>query len=155
MLAPASLRVRRVLHIVMELADGYRPVTVLFPPGREQVGDRLSAPVTLLRLAHPLGRVLTAKSEQRITYPPAPLSEAAEREARLDGGRNPPPPPNCKQRCQQLRAPVRHLDTDVGRERSRLRVLGARIEIHRNEAARQVFREGEAIAGQDHKGRCI
>jgi hypothetical protein len=88
--APASLRVRRPLHIVMELADGYRPVTVLLPPGREQVSDRLSAPVTLLRLAHPLGRVLTAKSEQRITYPPAPLSEAAEREAGLDVGRDPP-----------------------------------------------------------------
>src|ERR1700730_8466516 len=101
MLAPPSVRVRRLLHIVMELADGYRPVTVLLPPGREQVGDRLSAPVTLLRLAHPLGRTLTAKTGQRIPYPPAPLSEAAEREAGLDVGRDPPPPPNCKQRCQQ------------------------------------------------------
>jgi len=77
----APLRVSHLLHIVMEVANRDWQVAVLLPPGGEQVGDGLPAVITLLRLADSLGRVLTAKREQRIAYPPAPLREAAERAA--------------------------------------------------------------------------
>ena len=50
-LTTAPLRVQRLLHIVVELADRDRLVMMLVPPDREQVGDGLSAPVPLLRLA--------------------------------------------------------------------------------------------------------
>src|SRR5438105_1784417 len=85
-LATAALWVRGLLHVVMELAQGDRLVAVPFPPDCEQVGDRLPAPIALLRLAHPLGRVVTAKGQQRIADPTAPLREAAERKACINIG---------------------------------------------------------------------
>jgi hypothetical protein len=38
-----------------------RLVVVLCPPDRKQVGYRLPTPVALLRLAHPLGWVITTE----------------------------------------------------------------------------------------------
>ena len=82
-LTTATLRVQRLLHIVVELADGDRLVMVLVPPDREQVGDGLSAPVALLRLADPFNGVRAAQCQQRVTHPLAPLLETAKRDAGL------------------------------------------------------------------------
>ncbi len=141
MLATAALRVQRLLHVVMQMALRNRVLAVAFPPDREQIGERLPAPVSLLRLAHPFGRIAAPEGQQRIAHPTTPLLEAPEPKAGLDVGGNPSPPPDRQQRGQQLLASRRHLGADVRFERARLRIFSARIEVHRDEAPGEVFRD--------------
>jgi hypothetical protein len=61
-LATSTLRVHRLTHVFMELAHGDRRVAMPFPPDLEHFGQHLSAAIAFLRLAHALGRILTAKS---------------------------------------------------------------------------------------------
>ena len=66
-LATAVLRVQRLSHVVMQMALRNRVLAVAFPPDREQIGERLPAPISLLRLAHPFGpsRTLLGGPHQR------------------------------------------------------------------------------------------
>ena len=71
-MAPAVLRIRDFLYVVMELRGFYRQGLVYLPPDREQLGDLLPAPVALLRLTYSLDWISTDKVKQRIAHPPAP-----------------------------------------------------------------------------------
>ena len=96
-MATTALRVGRLLHVVIEVAQGNRLVAVPLPPDRKQICERLPPPVAFLRLAHTLGRVVAAKRQQGIANPSAPLCEAAEWKAGLNIGRCPAPPPDRQQ----------------------------------------------------------
>src|SRR5262249_34689863 len=113
--------------------------------------DDVSSPVALFGLAHPRGRIPTAERQQWITHPPAPLAKAAERGAALYAGRNPAPFPDRQQGREQFRTPCRYFGADIDGERPRLRVLGPWIELHGHETSREVFRDRQAVSGQDHK----
>ena len=65
------------------------------------------------------------------------------------------PAPDRQRRRQQLHPPVPDLIADVGGERPRLRVFSARIEVHRDEPPSKVFRDRQAIAGEDYEGRGV
>jgi hypothetical protein len=59
-LSPTPLRVQYLPHILMDVANSDRPISVLVPPDRKQVGERLPATVTLFSLTHARNRILTA-----------------------------------------------------------------------------------------------
>jgi hypothetical protein len=60
-LTPTSLRIERMLHFVLELADRHRLLAVLLPPDRQLVEERLPAPITLLGFNHARSGILTAE----------------------------------------------------------------------------------------------
>ena len=140
-------------HSRIELANGHRLIAMFLPPESEQVADLLPATIACLCLADPLNRVLTAEAEQWVADPAAPFLEAAKREATLDLSCKPAPAPDREQCSQQLGPPLTHLSANVVLKRSRLRILGARVELHRDEAPSQIFRYAQTVTSHDHEGR--
>jgi DNA replication initiation complex subunit (GINS family) len=65
----------------------------------------------------------------------------------------PAPAPDREQCRQQLGPPLTHLSANVVLKRSGLRILGAGVELHRDEAASQIFRYAQTVTSHDHEGR--
>jgi hypothetical protein len=112
-LATAPLRIQCMPNIIVEAANRDGQVLMPLSPDREQLGNCLAAYVARLGFADPIGRVLAAEREQRITHPPTPLLEAPERAAWHDALGDPAPAPDRQQRRQQFRPPFRDLGADV------------------------------------------
>src|SRR5262245_48680753 len=121
----------------MKAGHAHRLVSMVLPPCQIKISDDLALPISLLGLADPFGGILAAKRKQRITDPPTPLLETAQRSTRRKIRALSSPAPN-GQRCGQQPIPVfGHVAANISRESPRLGVLGAGIELDRKKPACQ------------------
>lgn len=135
----SRLEIASILNIKMELANTHRPISMPLPPHIKELHHSLTAGIALLRLTYPLNGILAAERQQRVANPPAPLLEAAERQSLLDVGCKPAPSPNGEKRSQKFGTSLHDLFSDVDLERTCLRILGAWVKLHRDEAPSQVL----------------
>jgi hypothetical protein len=93
-LPSTPLRIQRLLHVVVELVDFDRTISVPFPPDFDSSRNRLTTHIALLSLTYSRDRVLTAEFKQRVTNPLGPLRKASKGESSLDASRQSAPSPN-------------------------------------------------------------
>src|SRR5262245_35944601 len=123
----------------MEVGHAHRLASMVLPPCLIKISDDLALPILLLGLADPFGGILAAKRKQRITDPPTPLLETAQRSTSRKIRPLSSPAPN-GQRSGQQPIPVRYeVAVNISRESPCLGVLGAGIELDRKKAACQIL----------------
>ena len=119
---------------------------MMLPPHLKEFSDALATGIVGLQHLDPLDWVPTPEGEQRIATPFRPSLEASKRLASRKHSRVlTSPAPDREARDQEFSASSFNLVKKTRAKLTQLRIFSAGVELTRNEAAGQVFGDGQAV----------